>query len=81
LTGREAITGRENYGNAEQFRVSGQFMLGLNDYPEAKGADGAFWRRIRCLHFPMKFVEHPKEPNERLMDPEIQEKVKYVRWK
>jgi hypothetical protein len=29
----------------------------------------------------MKFVEHPKEPNERLMDPEIQEKVKYVRWK
>ena len=56
-------------------------MLGLNDYPEAKGADGAFWRRIRCLHFQMKFVEHQKEPNERLMDPEIQEKVKYVRWK
>jgi putative DNA primase/helicase len=42
--------------------------MSLNNYPKFSDKSDAITRRFAFCEFPLKFVEIPKEPNERLID-------------
>ncbi len=78
------LTGGDSKGLRTLFSVKSvdfapNFALFLlcNDIPETDGyIDNAFARRLRCIHFPTKFVEKPTQPHERQIDEEINKKFK-----
>ncbi len=44
-----------------------------NYKPHAEARDKAFWSRACLIEFSLRFVENPKEPNERQADPNLKE--------
>ncbi len=54
-------------------------LLTCNDKPEIDANDGGTWRRLRVVPFEMKFVDNPREPNERKINRKIKEELPY--WK
>jgi len=54
-------------------------MLLCNEVPAFDKDDAAIWDTSRCIEFPVKFVAEPKEENEKPMDEELREKLKF--WK
>jgi putative DNA primase/helicase len=46
------------------------FLL-TNELPRMKSDDDAFWSRIHAVHWPIRFVDNPKEPDERKRDPRM----------
>jgi putative DNA primase/helicase len=72
LTGGSIITAR---GINDKLMTSwGQthllFFL-TNELPKMRSDDDAFWSRVHAVHWPIRFVDDPKEPDERPRDPRM----------
>ena len=50
------------------FKPRTKLIMSLNNYPKFSDKSDAITRRFAFCEFPLKFVEVPKEPNERLID-------------
>lgn len=50
------------------FKPRTKLIVSLNNYPKFSDKSDAVTRRFTFCEFPLKFVEVPKEPNERLID-------------
>ena len=56
------------------FETRVKLFLSLNNYPKISDRSDGFTRRLAFVEFPLKFVEVPKEPHERLIDRTLEEK-------
>lgn len=65
---------QESYEYTPQYAM----IINCNEIPELSKVDGnnAIKRRLRVIHFPTKFCDNPKKPNEKLGDPLLNEKLK-----
>lgn len=79
LTGNDVISCRNLYENDNEFRVSSKIFLMCNQTPEVNADDDGAWDRIRIIPFPIHFCSNPREPNDRLIDESIKEKIS--KWK
>ena len=50
------------------------FLL-TNELPKMKADDDAFWSRLHAVHWPIRFVDNPLEPDERKRDPRMMERL------
>ena len=50
------------------FKARTKLILSLNNYPKFSDKSDGITRRLSFVEFPLKFVEVPKEPNERPID-------------
>lgn len=77
LTGNDNVTARHMYGiDIVRFNNTAKLIMLCNDIPAPSSQDDGVWRRLRVVHFPMKFVDNPTEPNERKRDYMIEHKFK-----
>jgi putative DNA primase/helicase len=68
-TGGDLIQARELYKDNIEFNCQFKIGIQMNNKPKLSNLDGGIARRIRIIHFPMKFVETtPILPNERKGD-------------
>ncbi|MCL2459692.1 MAG: phage/plasmid primase, P4 family [Desulfobulbus sp.] len=42
-----------------------------NDIPKMRSDDEGFWLRLHAVHWPIRFVDNPKDPDERQRDPRM----------
>jgi putative DNA primase/helicase len=70
LTGGSVITAR---GINDKLMTSWEqthlLFFSTNDLPKIRADDDAFWTRVHAVHWPIRFVDNPKEPDERRRDP------------
>ena len=50
------------------FKARTKLILSLNNFPKISDRSDGITRRLSFVEFPLKFVEIPKEPHERLID-------------
>lgn len=72
LTGGSIITAR---GINDKLMTSWEqthllFFL-TNELPKMKSDDDAFWTRLHAIHWPIRFVDNPKDKDERQRDPHM----------
>ena len=79
LSGGGDISTRQLHGRQYSFTPTHKLLLMTNYKPHADARDQAFWSRACLLEFGMRFVEHPKTPNERQVDPGLKEQLKEER--
>ena len=77
ITGNEEVTFRGMYAKAVTKYVP-QFKLWIltNDMPRLSKYDQAIERRMRCVHFPTRFVYAPRAENEALRDDSLAQKFR-----
>jgi putative DNA primase/helicase len=76
LTGGGDLVGRRPYGRREvSFPQSYTLCLLTNAKPQAPADDYALWRRIFLIPFNTRFVDDPKEPNEKKIDRYLDDKL------
>jgi len=46
-------------------------LLACNTIPDCDDIDGAFSKRLRCIHFPMEFVDNPTNENQKKINVNI----------
>lgn len=83
FSGSDPIKGRSLYSNFVNEYVP-QFKLWImaNDIPKLSKYDQGIERRMRCIHFPTRFVTNPKYENEEQRDETLKEKImKDETWK
>jgi P4 family phage/plasmid primase-like protien len=83
LTGGDEVSFRGMYSQVVNKYVP-QFKLWIlaNDIPKLSKYDQGIERRMRCVHFPTRFVSTPRSENECLKDETIKEKImKDETWK
>ena len=69
LTGNDPISGRWLHGNNEiSFSPQHSLWLLCNTIPSLEAQDEAVWDRSRVIEFPFRFVDHPRQDNERKID-------------
>lgn len=76
LTGGSIITAR---GINDKLMTSWEqthllFFL-TNELPKMKSDDDAFWTRLHAIHWPIRFVDNPKDKDERQRDPHMAAKL------
>lgn len=71
LVGTPTITARRLYQDYITFDASHTLFLNTNFAPIVNETDHGTWRRLLLLVFPYTFTPTPLEPEERLGDPEI----------
>lgn len=76
LTGGSIITAR---GINDKLMTSWEqthllFFL-TNELPKMKSDDDAFWTRLHAIHWPIRFVDNPQDPDERKRDPYMAAKL------
>jgi putative DNA primase/helicase len=77
LTGGDTLVGREPYGKREvAFKPSHLLFLLTNFKPRVKASDFAIWQRLHLIPFKFSFVDNPKEPHHREIDPNLVEDLK-----
>ena len=77
LTGDNYITARTLHSLPVQFKQTHKIFLITNHPPRVPdGDDYALWRRIIRIPFPIRFVDNPKQPNERPRDKDLDAKLK-----
>jgi len=81
LTGSDKIKARGLYKEGIDFRNKAQLLMMSNDLPAPNSQDDGVWRRIRVVHFPMKFVDNPdkNDPFQKQKDYNLEDKMK--NWK
>jgi P4 family phage/plasmid primase-like protien len=77
ITGNDEISCRGMYGKTvikyiPQFKI---FIM-TNDMPKLSKYDQGIERRMRCVHFPTRFVHNPRNENERYRDDTLKDKIK-----
>lgn len=77
ITGNEEVTFRGMYAKSVTKYVP-QFKLWIltNDMPRLSKYDQAIERRMRCVHFPTRFVYAPRAENEALRDDSLSRKFR-----
>jgi phage/plasmid-associated DNA primase len=77
LTGNDEVTFRGMYSQVVTTYVP-QFKLWVlaNDLPRLSKYDQGIERRMRCVHFPTRFVACPRGEHEELRDETLKEKIK-----
>jgi putative DNA primase/helicase len=72
LTGGSIITAR---GINDKLMTSWEqthlLFFFTNELPRMKSDDDAFWTRLHAVHWPIRFVDDPKDPDERKRDPRM----------
>ena len=76
ITGADTMSSRQNYGRQVKFRPVFKSLFVCNDLPNMSENTWGLWRRIRCVDFPVRFVEKPVLANERAIDYNLDEKLK-----
>lgn len=72
LTGDSVITARGiNDKLMTSWKQTHLLFFMTNDLPRMRSDDDAFWTRIHAVHWPVRFVDNPKEPDERQRDPRM----------
>ena len=80
ITGRDQLKARQLYsGDMVKFKPQFKLISLFNDIPDVDKLDGAFWSRCKVLHFPITFVDNPKNENEKLIDKELKDKI--IDWR
>jgi P4 family phage/plasmid primase-like protien len=79
LTGNDKISARALFKEPIEFYPQFKTILTCNKLPYIPSNDGGTWRRLRVAPFEMKFVNEPKEPNERKKDRYLKDKMET--WK
>lgn len=70
LSGGGFLRGRGVYAKHEiTFKSSHMVILDTNSMPHADAGDYAFFQRLRCVNFPLSYVDEPEETFERKKDP------------
>lgn len=76
LTGNDTINARAPHEKKEiNFRPSHKLFLYTNHLPNGLARDYALRKRLLLIDYPLKFIDDPKEPNERQRDPDLPEKL------
>ncbi len=75
FTGSDKIKGRALHKDMQEFDSQFKLALLCNDIPEVPAYDGGVWRRMEIIEFKSRFVEKPKEDNEFLIDPHLEDKL------
>lgn len=76
LTGGDSIKTRAPHDKHEiNFRPSHKLFLYTNHPPHGLAKDYAMAKRLLYIDYPLKYVDNPKEPNERKRDPDLPEKL------
>jgi putative DNA primase/helicase len=72
LTGNSVITARGiNDKLMSSWDQTHLLFFMTNDLPKMRADDDAFWTRTHAVHWPIRFVDDPKEPDERPRDPRM----------
>jgi len=76
LVGGDTLTARPPYGKRQiEFQPTHTLFLLTNHKPHIAADEYAMWQRLHLIPFIMKFVDDPKEENERERDPYIKDKL------
>jgi putative DNA primase/helicase len=77
LTGGDTLVGRPPHGrDMIEFSPTHTLFLLTNHKPEIPTTESGIWERVHLIPFTLKFVDEPREPNERQRDPFLPEKLK-----
>lgn len=77
LTGDNLITARPLHGNPVTFQQTHKIMLITNHPPRIPDADDyAIWRRVLRIPFDVRFVDNPRQANERKINKALPELLK-----
>lgn len=69
ITGGDEVSCRAMYGrNVVKYVAQYKLWIMTNDLPRLSKYDQGIERRMRCVHFPVRFVSNPRNENERLRD-------------
>jgi P4 family phage/plasmid primase-like protien len=76
ITGGDEISCRAMYGkNVLKYRPQFKLWILTNDMPKLSKYDQGIERRMRCVHFPIRFVHEPAGENERKRDEGLKGKI------
>jgi len=75
LTGGDYLTAEKKFKNPFSFRNYAKIIFSANQVPYVEDQSDAFYRRWIIINFPFKFVDDPKNPNEKKKDDHILEKL------
>jgi P4 family phage/plasmid primase-like protien len=77
ITGNEEVSFRGMYAKmATKYIPQYKMWVLTNDVPKLSKYDQAIQRRMRCVHFPTRFVYSPQADNEELRDDSLCERFK-----
>lgn len=72
LTGGAIISARGiNDKLMSQWEQTHLLFLMTNEVPKMRSDDDAFWSRMHAVHWPIRFVDNPSDPDERPRDPHM----------
>lgn len=76
ITGGDEISCRAMYGRSVlKYRPQFKLWVLTNDMPKLSKFDQGIERRMRCVHFPIRFVHEPVAENERKRDEGLKGKI------
>lgn len=76
LTGGSIITARGiNDKHMTSWEQSHLLFFMTNELPKMNADDEAFWTRLHAVHWPIRFVDDPVDPDERPRDPHMLSKL------
>ena len=72
LTGGSIITARGlNDKLMSSWEQTHLLFFMTNEIPKMRSDDEGFWLRLHAVHWPIRFVDNPKDPDERKRDPRM----------
>lgn len=72
ITGGDEIRARRLHENLIAFKPTHTLFLQTNHKPHAPADDDALWERVKVIEFKVRFVEEPKDADERPRDPTLE---------
>ena len=70
LTGKDKIKTRLCHSNTMiEFTINFKIVMLCNEISDTDDpSDEAYWRRVKCINFPIQFVDNPIEPYQKKID-------------
>ena len=76
ITGRDPINTRQLYGQPFIYKPLFTLFLQCNDIPDIKKLDNGIAERLKIIKYKFKFINEPKNNNDRLCDNSLKDKIK-----